>query len=87
MVCYKSETEAIVGQSAVNQAARHLENTIFDSKRVIGRSFSDENVTKDRDLWPFTLVDNGEDRPQFKVSNGYKVQYLFAEQVSAKILE
>lgn len=87
VVCYRSETEIAVGQVAQNQGIRMKENTIYDSKRVIGRRFSDPNVTRDRRLWPFTLVDDGTDKPYFKINFNGQDKFLRPEQVSAKILE
>ena len=36
-----TETERLIGQAAKNQCGSNPENTIFDSKRLIGRKFSD----------------------------------------------
>ena len=39
-----TEDERLFGDVAKSQAARNAENTIFDSKRLIGRKFSDKTV-------------------------------------------
>jgi len=40
--------ERLVGDSAKNQAALNPENTVFDAKRMIGRSFTDESIQTQR---------------------------------------
>jgi L1 cell adhesion molecule like protein len=39
-----TEDERLIGDAAKNQAARNPTNTIFDSKRMIGRKFNDKNI-------------------------------------------
>ena len=47
---------------AKRQAVTNPENTFFAIKRLIGRSFSDEKVTKDREMVPYEIIkaDNGD---------------------------
>ena len=45
--------EVMVGQSALNLAIKNPANTIYDSKRLLGRRFDDKDVTRDIALWPF----------------------------------
>ena len=51
-VLYKSENDVVVGMAA-KSAARYAENTIYDIKRLIGRSFNDRDLINDRQTWPF----------------------------------
>ena len=39
-----TDTERLVGDAAKTQAALNPENTVYDSKRLLGRKFSDESV-------------------------------------------
>ncbi|KAF1941624.1 heat shock protein-like protein [Clathrospora elynae] len=57
-VSFTSE-ERLIGEAAKNQAAMNPENTVFDVKRLIGRRFEDETVTKDIKSWPFKVIDQG----------------------------
>ena len=41
VVSFKDNEEIIVGATALNQAARFAQNTIFDAKRLIGRRFNE----------------------------------------------
>jgi len=81
-----TETERLVGDSAKNQLASNPLNTLFDSKRLIGRKYSDPAVQKDLKVWPFE-VENKKGKPYMKVQ--YKNQeHTFApEEVSAMVLQ
>ncbi len=54
-----TDNERLVGQAAKRQAVTNPENTIFAVKRLIGRRVTDDEVTKDKKLVPFTIVDGG----------------------------
>ncbi|ODM90067.1 Heat shock 70 kDa protein [Orchesella cincta] len=73
-----------VGHAAKRNAFENPETTIYDSKRVIGRSIDDKVVVKDRKTWPFTLVDddNEEGCPKYQVHD----KLLRPEDVSAELL-
>lgn len=43
-----TDTERLIGDAAKNQVALNPSNTIFDAKRLVGRSFNDETVQKDK---------------------------------------
>ena len=51
-----TETERFIGDSAKNQATLNPSNTIFDSKRLIGRKFDDPTVQSDRKNWSFQVI-------------------------------
>ena len=54
--------EILVGASARRQAITNPTNTIYASKRLIGRKFSEQAVQKDIDLMPYKIIqaDNGD---------------------------
>ncbi|WP_136683166.1 molecular chaperone DnaK [Falsirhodobacter xinxiangensis] len=54
-----TENERLVGQSAKRQAVTNPTNTIFAVKRLIGRRVTDAEVTKDKKLVPYAIVDGG----------------------------
>uniref|UniRef100_A0A183CSL0 Heat shock protein n=1 Tax=Globodera pallida TaxID=36090 RepID=A0A183CSL0_GLOPA len=61
-------------------------NTVFDAKRLIGRSFDDAAVQSDILRWPFKVVKAGDGRPkvQFKVEGEDKT--FFPEEISSMVL-
>jgi molecular chaperone DnaK len=54
-----TEDERLVGQPAKRQAVTNPENTVFAVKRLIGRRTTDAEVTKDKDIVPYDIVDGG----------------------------
>ena len=62
VVAFIENDEKLVGQPAKRQAVTNAVDTIFASKRLIGRSFEDETVKKDINKVPFKIVksENGE---------------------------
>ena len=62
VVAFLENEEKLVGQPAKRQAVTNAQDTIFASKRLIGRSFEDETVKKDIGKVPFKIIksDNNE---------------------------
>ena len=56
IVAYTTE-EIIVGAPAKRQAVTNPKNTIYASKRLIGRKFKEEAVQKDIDLMPYEIYE------------------------------
>jgi len=62
VVAFLENEEKLIGQPAKRQAVTNAQDTIFATKRLIGRSFEDETVKKDIGRVPFKIIksDNGE---------------------------
>ena len=56
IVAFTDNGETLVGQAAKRQAVTNPENTLFAIKRLIGRPFSDEKVTQDKDMVPYKII-------------------------------
>merc|ERR1719424_551661 len=56
MVGMTADGERLVGIPAKRQAVTNPENTIFATKRLIGRTFDDEATQKDMKMLPYTIV-------------------------------
>ena len=77
-----TDNEILVGATAKRQAVTNPKNTIYASKRLIGRKFTEEAVQKDIDLKPFKIIkaDNGDAWVEAKD------QKLAPPQISAEVL-
>ena len=77
-----TNNEVLVGASAKRQAVTNPKNTIYASKRLIGRKFDEEAVQKDIKLMPYAIIkaDNGD---AWVEANGEK---LAPPQISAEVL-
>jgi len=77
-----TKDEILVGATAKRQAVTNPKNTIYASKRLIGRKFDEQAVQKDIDLMPYSIIkaDNGD---AWIEANGEK---LAPQQVSAEVL-
>ena len=62
IVAFQDDGEILVGAPAKRQAVTNPKNTIYAIKRLIGRKFTDAEVSRNRDLVPFAIVqaDNGD---------------------------
>ena len=78
--------ERLIGQAAKNLTS-NFENTIYDTKRLIGRRFNDPIVQKDIKKWPFKVIkDPNSDRPMIEVNYLGQKRFFHAEDISAMIL-
>jgi len=77
-----TDKEILVGASAKRQAVTNPKNTIYASKRLIGRKFEEQAVQKDIDLMPYQIVrsDNGDAWVQVREEK------LAPPQISAEVL-
>lgn len=80
-----TESERLIGEAAKNQSAMNPTNTIFDAKRLIGRTFDDPIVQDDKKKWPFEVV-NKDNKPFIQVKVGEETKTFSAEEISAMIL-
>ena len=54
---------------------------------MIGKKFSDEEIQRDLDHWPFIVVEGDDGRPTYQFKNQKnEIQTMLPEQVSAKVL-
>lgn len=76
----------LIGEAAKNQVARNPLNTVFDSKRLIGRKFSDPSVQSYMKLWPFKVISGPGDKPIIVVTFKGEEKLFAAEEISSMVL-
>ncbi len=54
-VAFTTEGDRLIGDSAKNQLTSNPENTVFDAKRLIGRTWGDSSVQQDIKYFPFKV--------------------------------
>lgn len=54
-VAFTPEGERLIGDAAKNQLTSNPENTVFDAKRLIGRTWNDPSVQQDIKYLPFKV--------------------------------
>ncbi|NLZ24744.1 molecular chaperone DnaK [Candidatus Dojkabacteria bacterium] len=82
VVAYDDKGETLVGTPAKNQAVTNPESTIYSVKRLIGRSWSDSEVKKDKELLPFEMRKSKSDGVEVKMGD----KWYTSQEISAKIL-
>lgn len=81
-----TDTERIIGEGAKAQFGVNPENTVYDSKRLIGRLYNDVAIQADMKHWSFK-VDKGEnDKPNIHVKYKKKPKVFNPEEISAMVL-
>ncbi|KAF7092364.1 hypothetical protein CFC21_094855 [Triticum aestivum] len=81
-----TSSKRLIGDAAKNQADMNPANTIFDSKRLIGRRFTDASVQNDIKHWPFKVISGPEDKPMIAVKYKGVEQQFAAEEISSMVL-
>lgn len=80
-----TDDERLIGDAAKNQATVNPHRTIYDVKRLIGRSYTDKEVQRDKKLVSYNIVDKaGKPNVQVEVNGEQKV--FSPEEISAMIL-
>ncbi|ROT81748.1 Chaperone protein DnaK [Penaeus vannamei] len=80
-----TDAERLVGDAAKNQAALNPSNTVFDAKRLIGRTFGDAAVQSDLKHWPFRVVSEG-GKAKISVSFKGEEKRFNPEEISSMVL-
>ncbi|MFJ2989310.1 molecular chaperone DnaK [Collimonas sp. NPDC087041] len=82
VIAYQEDGEILVGAPAKRQAVTNPKNTLYATKRLIGRKFDEKEVQKDIALMPYQILkaDNGD------AWVGVRDQKLAPPQISAEVL-
>jgi molecular chaperone DnaK len=77
-----ANNEILVGAPAKRQAVTNAKNTIYASKRLIGRKFKEQAVQKDINLMPYQIIEAANGDAWVKVND----EELAPPQISAEVL-
>jgi len=84
-VAFTEDGERLIGDAAKNQLTSNTKNTVFDAKRMIGRTWDDESLQKDIKFFPFKTIANG-DKPNVQVEVNGETKSFAPEEISAMVL-
>ena len=84
-VAFTPEGERLIGDAAKNQLTTNPENTIYDAKRMIGRTWDDSAVQQDIKTFPF-ITRNKNKKPHVEVNVKGEAKLFAAEEISAMVL-
>ncbi|CAG8483284.1 136_t:CDS:2, partial [Dentiscutata erythropus] len=77
-----TDTGRLIGDAAINQ---NPYNTVFGTKRLIGRRFTDPKVQLDMKRWPFKVIDKN-CKPYIQVEFKGETKQFTPEEISAMVL-
>jgi len=78
--------ERLIGEAAKAQFTSNPKNTIFDTKRIIGRTWDDPSVQKDRKHFTFDVVKNDAGKPVISVQVNGTNKLFTPEEIGGMIL-
>uniref|UniRef100_A0A671SWG4 Endoplasmic reticulum chaperone BIP n=1 Tax=Sinocyclocheilus anshuiensis TaxID=1608454 RepID=A0A671SWG4_9TELE len=85
-VAFTTEGERLIGDAAKNQLTSNPENTVFDAKRMIGRTWGDSSVQQDIKYFPFKVIEK-KNKPHIQLDIGSGQMKTFTpEEISAMVL-
>ncbi|KAM8934222.1 endoplasmic reticulum chaperone BiP [Pelodytes ibericus] len=84
-VAFTPEGERLIGDAAKNQLTSNPENTVFDAKRLIGRTWNDPSVQQDIKYLPFKVFEK-KTKPYIEVDIGDQMKTFAPEEISAMVL-
>lgn len=84
VVAFTKSGERLVGQPAKRQAVTNPQNTIFSTKRLIGRKFNE--VQEEAKNFPFKVVEGKNKDAFIEVTVNGKTETFAPEQISAMVL-
>src|SRR5210317_984855 len=82
IVAFTKDDEVLVGQPAKRQAVTNPANTLFAVKRLIGRKYSEDVVSRDKDMVPYNIVE-AENGDAWVEAQGKK---MAPPEISARVL-
>ena len=83
VVALTKNNERLVGVLARRQQITNPENTVFSIKRLIGRRFSDSQVQKDKEFFPYEIKESKEGGIEIKMGD----KWHRPAEISAMILQ
>ena len=81
------ENQRLIGEKAKNVIIKNYENTLYDSKRLIGRNYSEIIKQENINLWTFNIEKDEKDKILYVVKYKNEIKKFYPKQISSIILE
>lgn len=85
-VAFTADGRVLVGTPAKEQAESNPRNTVLDSKRLMGRAFSDPLISDDKKRWQFEVVEGEKKMAAIRVQSKEESKTIAPEQIGAMVL-
>ena len=87
IVCFKSNSDCLIGKIAKNNMIEFSQSTMFDNKRLLGYKFNDKHVQEDIKNWPVKIIeDKNTGKPKYVIKVENEEKEYFPENVASMIL-
>ena len=80
-----TEQERLIGNAAKYQCAMNPINTVYDAKRLIGRSYDEPKIQSFYKNWPFKVL-NKKNKPYIQVDYLNETKQFSPEEISSMVL-
>lgn len=84
-VAFTPDGVRLIGEAALNQITLNPENTVFDIKRLMGRTWDEPSVQKDIEYFPFTVKEKDQ-KPHVEVTVSGSKKLFTPEEISGMVL-
>ncbi|OWA52767.1 Major heat shock 70 kDa protein Ab [Hypsibius exemplaris] len=84
-VAFEEDGQILFGVEAKNCACVNIRNTVFEVKRILGRSSDDPEIGQNTRRWPFTVVLE-KDGPEIEVEQHGEAKRYTPTQISSLVL-
>jgi L1 cell adhesion molecule like protein len=81
-----TDTERLIGDAAKTQSIRNSSNTIYESKRLIGRKFTDDSVQKDIKNMSYKVISDSDNNPVIEVEYKGEKKLFNPTEIASMIL-
>ena len=81
-----TDSERMVGEAAKSQTASNPLNTVYDAKRLIGRTYNDKTTQDEIKRFSYNVINNN-NKPEIEVSYLGEKKVLSPEEISSMVLE
>lgn len=85
-VAFTEAGDRLIGDPAKSQSGANPYNTIYDAKRLIGKSFSDKTIQNDMKHWPFKVIQGENDKPLIGFLENGEEKFITPEEISSMVL-